>query len=180
MADELIPRWIRYMDIAIGLVTIITGLFIIVSPALARYTMILVLTIALFAVGLARVSRAASVKSIGKPRQAINLISGITILIIVFILFFTPAMISHQAEMIILVAIAWIITALARIIVTLLDKEITRPLFYFQIVIGIVTIPLGIWVLLYSAGEDTLLLTLLGIVALSNGMARTSRGYAGV
>ena len=180
MADEILPTWIRYVDAIVGLITFFTGLIIVIDPAIARFTVILILTISLFAVGLARVARVAAVKSIGKSRQIINLLSGFLILAIVFVLFFTPTIPLNQTEMILLIATAWIITALARILVTILDQEISKYLFYIQILIGLSTLPVGLWIILYSSGDIDFLLLLLGIVTLSNGLARTSRGYAGV
>jgi uncharacterized membrane protein HdeD (DUF308 family) len=180
MADEILPNWIRYVDTIVGLITFFTGLIIIIDPTLARFTIILILIISLFAVGLARVTRAAAIKSIGKGRQTINLISGFIILAIVFVLFFTPTIPLNQNEMILLIAIAWIITALARILVAIFDQEMSRYLFYIQIFIGLSTLPIGLWIILYSSGNVDLLLLLLGIAALANGLARTSRGYAGV
>ncbi len=177
-ADAGFPSWIRGVDIIVGIVSIIAAVLFVVGNSLSSLILIFVLSAALTAVGFARVARAAAVKAKGTPRRIVNLISGLSVILIVAILILTTGL--ADALQIRLIAFAWLINAVARIIIGILEKDVDRNLRMMQFIVGILSALVAVYIDLSPLVDVNTAILFLALVVGANGLARTARGYVGV
>ncbi|MFW9918863.1 MAG: DUF308 domain-containing protein [Candidatus Thorarchaeota archaeon] len=178
MSDSDFPNWIRAVDVIVGIISIIAAILFVIGNSLSSLILIFVLSAALAAVGFARVARAAAVKAKGTPRRIVNLISGASVIIIVAALILTTGM--ADALQIRLIAFAWLINAIARILIGILEKDVDRKLRMLQFIVGILSAVVAVYIDLNPAVDVSTAVLFLALVVGANGLARTARGYVGV
>jgi len=178
MEQISIPNWLRSVDILVGGLSIALCGLVIIGIVPSSYAIVIMLTVAILMVALARFARAAAVKAKGTPRRAINLIAGIIGVVASFLIFLN---LGHtETELLIILAFAWMVMGLARIIIGGLDRDVAIWARVLQVVVGLATIALTALILLFPTAEFSAILTLLLIAVMANGFARVGRGYVGV
>jgi uncharacterized membrane protein HdeD (DUF308 family) len=70
------PSWIRGVDIFIGLITVLIGAWILLSPDLVEATLVLTVAIGLFFIGLVRAGKGISLTGFSTRVRAMKAISG--------------------------------------------------------------------------------------------------------
>lgn len=178
MEEDGFPSWIRAVDAIVGIISIVAAVLFVIGSSLSNFVLIFVLSASLVAVAFARVARAAAVKAKGTPRRAVNLITGVGVLILVAIVFFVSGLTADFQ--IRLIASAWLIMGIARILIGILENDVQRNLRISQFVIGIVSIAISIYIDLNPSIDIPTAVVFLALVVGSNGLARTARGYVGV
>ncbi|MDF1539309.1 MAG: hypothetical protein P1Q69_10455 [Candidatus Thorarchaeota archaeon] len=178
MAENEFPNWIRGIDIIVGILSVTTAFLIIIESIYYRIFLILVLVFSVMAIGIARVARAGAAKSKGLPRRAVNLVGGLTVIIIAGILFVVPGL--SEAYMIQLISIAWIVLGLTRLIIGILETEVDKKLRILQVIIGLFTISVAFVIEIIPNVDLLLALTFLGSIVGVNGLARMARSYSKV
>ncbi len=172
------PNWIRGVDIIVGIISIFAAILFVIGNSLSSLILIFVLSAALAAVGFARVARAAAVKAKGTPRRIVNLISGISVIIIVALLILTTGI--AESLQIRLIAFAWLINAIARILIGFLEKDVDRNLRILQFIVGLISVVVAVYIDLNPVVDVSTAVLFLALVVGANGLARTARGYVGV
>jgi uncharacterized membrane protein HdeD (DUF308 family) len=178
MEEVVFPRWIRFLDIFVGVVSIAAAVLIVLESALAHFVLIVTMCAAMIAIGLARVARAASVKAKGVPRRLTNLLIGIAVIALsggVILEVGVSEVLAVQ-----MIALGWILLGLARIIIGILEGDVQLSLRVVQFIVGMLSIGVAVWVLLFPSTEFTTEILFLSIIVGLNGIARLTRGHVGV
>lgn len=178
MEENGFPSWIRAVDVIVGVISVVAAVLFVIGNSLSNFVLIFVLSASLVAVAFARVARAAAVKAKGAPRRAVNLISGAVVLILVAVVFFVSGL--SEVLQIRLIASAWLIMGVARILIGILENDVQRNLRISQFIVGIISIAISIYIDLSPSIDITTAVLFLALVVGSNGLARTARGYVGV
>ncbi|NHI83056.1 MAG: hypothetical protein EAX81_01955 [Candidatus Thorarchaeota archaeon] len=178
MEQVVIPSWLRTIDILVGALSIALCGFVLLGLLPSSIAILILLTIALFMVGLARFARAAAVKAKGIYRRVVNLIAG-------SIGIGAAALVAFDVELpegilLLILGIAWMIMGIARILIGALEKDVAMWARILQIVVGLATITLTSIVILITPPEFSAVVLFLSIAVIVNGFARASRGYVGI
>jgi hypothetical protein len=174
----VIPRWLRGVDILVGTISIALCVLVLIGFVPSNVAILVLVTLALFMVGLARFARAAAVTAKGTARRAINLVAGCIGIAAASLLMFNIEL--PEEQLLVLLAVAWFIMGLARISIGIIEKDVSLWVRILQVIVGFTTIALTGVVALYSAADFSAFVLFLLIVVMANGLARTSRGYVGV
>ncbi|UCE10985.1 MAG: hypothetical protein JSW61_03380 [Candidatus Thorarchaeota archaeon] len=172
----IIPGWLRVVDLLVGALSI--AFFVLVGLMPSNVAIIILLTIALFMVGLARFARAAAVRAKGTPRRVVNLAAGLLGIGAASLIIFNISL--PEGYLVIILGIAWMVMGLARILIGIIEKDVFQWARILQLVIGLATVALTSLVLVYSATDFSAIAMILLIIVIANGFARTSRAYVGV
>jgi uncharacterized membrane protein HdeD (DUF308 family) len=178
MSEIKAPSWLRALDIIFGLIAVILSIMILVYQELAILTMILVLSIALLIVGIARVFGGIFAKYLSDGLRAINVGTGILSLVLAIVAMLYTDLATQV--LIYLISFALLLHGIARIVVGGFCKVFPSWLRGLLAIIGLLTIVLAVMVFVSpTLGELTLIL-ILSITFLLNGMARIVSGITGI
>jgi uncharacterized membrane protein HdeD (DUF308 family) len=178
MKEETLPNWVRIADVLVGALSIIAALLVSTHIIIAQLAAIFLLSFAFLTVGLSRVLRAAAVPWKGTPRRVVNLVTGIIAIFLMSIVF----LVSELGIQTLIILVGWTLAIMgtARVIIGILENDVTRLIRIMQIVVGLSTITLALFVVALPTLEFLVLSLLLSIGALANGLTRIGRGYAGI
>ena len=172
------PKWLRILQITIGVAAIILSLFIIISPKLGGITAISMVAITLLIVGIERIASGVSSKY-SKRSRLINI--GLGIVIVAFGIFTIANPSGSIRFMVLLVGIALLINGIVRITDALIkkrneDRQLNK---IFRLVVGIISIAIAI-ITLVSPGFGVIFVALVvGIALLINGIEIIVAGITG-
>jgi uncharacterized membrane protein HdeD (DUF308 family) len=178
MSEETLPNWVRIADVVVGALAVIAALIVFTNLVLAQLAAIFLLSFSFLSVGLSRIARAAAVPWKGTPRRIVNLVTGITAIFLMSIVFFYSAL--EIETMIILVGWTMIVIGAARVLIGILENDVKDWMRIIQIIVGLSTIALAFTVIAMPTLEFLVISLLLSIGALANGLTRIGRGYAGI
>ncbi len=178
MEQIVIPGWLRAVDILVGTLSIALCLMVLIGFVPSNVAILVLFTLALFMVGLARFARAAAVEAKGTTRRAINLVAGCVGIAAASLLVFNIEL--PEEQLLILLAVAWMIMGFARVSIGMIEKDVSISVRILQVVVGLITVALTGVVVLFAAADFSAFVLFLLIVVMANGLARTSRGYVGV
>jgi uncharacterized membrane protein HdeD (DUF308 family) len=178
MKEETLPNWVRIADVLVGALSIIAALLVSTHIIIAQLAAIFLLSFAFLTVGLSRVLRAAAVPWKGTPRRVVNLVTGIIAIFLMSIVF----LVSELGIQTLIILVGWTLAIMGttRVIIGILENDVTRLIRIMQIVVGLSTITLALFVVALPTLEFLVLSLLLSIGALANGLTRIGRGYAGI
>lgn len=77
MSLEEYPDWLKGIDIFIGLVIVLVGAWILISPDLAETTLVITIAIGLSLIGLVRVGKGTSMTTLTRTSRAMKILSGL-------------------------------------------------------------------------------------------------------
>jgi uncharacterized membrane protein HdeD (DUF308 family) len=172
------PKWLRILQITIGVAAIILSIFIIISPKLGGITAISMVAITLLIVGIERIASGVSSKY-SKRSRLINI--GLGIVIVAFGIFTIANPSGSIRFMVLLVGIALLINGIVRITDALIkkrneDRQLNK---IFRLVVGIISIAIAI-ITLVSPGFGVIFVALIvGIALLINGIEIIVAGITG-
>ena len=172
------PKWLRILQITIGVAAIILSIFIIISPKLGGITAISMVAITLLIVGIERIASGVSSKY-SKRSRLINI--GLGIVIVAFGIFTIANPSGSIRFMVLLVGIALLINGIVRITDALIkkrneDRQLNK---IFRLIVGIISIAIAI-ITLVSPGFGVIFVALVvGIALLINGIEIIVAGIAG-
>ncbi|MHA1638396.1 MAG: hypothetical protein ACTSUB_10325 [Candidatus Thorarchaeota archaeon] len=178
MTETEFPKWIKITDLAVGLVSLVAAIFVVLDTHLAHYTLVLALIVALFAIGLARAARGAAVKSKGTPRRITNISIGMLVIVLIGFVIFLPGL--SEIIQIRLIASSFLLMGIARVIIGIIEDDVPRNPRILQFIVGILTIVVSVIVLIAPVPEFVPAILFLGTIAAMNGLSRIARGYVGV
>ncbi|MGZ5551526.1 MAG: HdeD family acid-resistance protein [Nitrososphaeraceae archaeon] len=172
------PKWLRIVQITIGLAAIILSIFIIVSSKLGGITAISMVAITLLIVGIERIASGISSRY-SKRSRLINI--GLGAVIVLFGIFTLANPSGSISFMILLVGLALLINGIVRIIDALIKKkyEDNQANKIFRLIVGIISVAIAI-LTLASPGFGVILVALVvGIALLINGIEIIVAGIRG-
>ncbi|NHJ12519.1 MAG: hypothetical protein EAX95_02530 [Candidatus Thorarchaeota archaeon] len=178
MEQVVIPAWLRAIDMLVGALSIALCGFVLLGVVSSGVAILILLTVSLFMVGLARFARAAAVKAKGTPRRIINLIAGLIGIVAAILVAFNVGL--PEGSLLVILGAAWMIMGIARISIGVLENDVATWARILQVVVGLATIALTAVVILFTPAEFLAVVVFLSIAVIVNGFARASRGYVGI
>ncbi|MFX1564090.1 MAG: DUF308 domain-containing protein [Promethearchaeota archaeon] len=172
-----IPTWLRATDVILGIISIIAAILVLIFQTLAIQTLIIIIAIGLFLLGLARLLRGIFSKILSDPVRALNVAAGLIVLIAAAVTLLLPGL---AVQLLIwILAFSLLIIGVMRLVIGGFTKEFPTWLRGLLIIIGIVTIIFSIAVFIFpTLGEFTLVI-LLSLALLSSGIGRIGKAVAG-
>jgi uncharacterized membrane protein HdeD (DUF308 family) len=167
------PGWLRAVQIGLGALTIALSIFVLVFPGLTFISVVWVLGIVLFFVGIEEI-----IVGIFSPRKSRWSSIGLGILVLIFAGIAMSYPIAAAITIIIFIGIAFLINGIARIIEGISGRQagVTRV---FLIGVGILAIALSAAVLISPLFGVRLAGILIGIGLLITGIQMISTGIQG-
>jgi uncharacterized membrane protein HdeD (DUF308 family) len=184
-----LPRWFRFLQIVSGIVSVTLSVIVMAIgyPAISVNTIITLLSITLFTIGVERVATGLLPFSISTPQSLvltkttslINIGLGVVALVFTIIALISPRVASGILLVLLSVAISVMFNGFARIIQGALDRH--QPMSYriFSIGLGTLTTGAGIFVSHSNMLGISFPTRILFIVLLIHGIAMIAFGSAG-
>ena len=167
------PDWLRAVQIGLGAVTIALSIFALAFPAIAYISVVWILSIVLFFVGIEQI-----IAGIFSPRRSRWSSIGLGILVIIFAAIAMSFPVAAALTIIIFIGIAFLINGIARIIEGFSGKHsgISRA---FLVGVGIMAVALSVAVLISPFFGATLAGIIIGIGLLITGVQMIFTGIQG-
>ena len=152
----------RGVDSFIGIVTIIVGAWILLDPGLIEATLVFSVAIGLIFIGLARVFKGVSVKTLTTQSRAMKTISGVAAIVLAVLAIVFPAL--TVTFLLTLLTFAIMLVGLSRMIVGYSEKGLPSWMRMLYIAGGGVAFLFGFFASIFSGlGLFTLRLMLSGV-----------------
>lgn len=168
------PGWMRAAQIALGVIAVVLSVYILAYPVLTFVTIVLLLGIVLFVVGIERIIQ--GIVAPGKSRWG-TIGLGILVLIISIIVMVFPG--AFGVFLIILLAIGLLFDGIARVYHGATDKTRGRWSRIFSIAAGVIEIVLSLTILAAPVIGAELVSFLLAIALLIVGIQIIVAGITG-
>ncbi len=178
MTNEVeIPSWLRYLNLIIGFCLIILSLIVILNFGLAKTTMVLILSFSLIAISFTRIINSLKDEYLSSHFRTANAVVGAIGLSIAAV-----AILPRDIEIttsIYFLAIGLGLQGVIRIAMGGADTTLSNWLRGFLISVGILTILLTLFVMVFPNINEMILIVVLAYAFLANGLARIAKGLAG-
>jgi uncharacterized membrane protein HdeD (DUF308 family) len=168
------PGWFRAAQIGLGIIALIISIYILAYPLMTFVTIVLLLGVVLFVVGIERIIQ--GIVAPGKSRWG-TIGLGILVLIISIIVMALPGTVG--VFLIILLAIGLLFDGIARVYHGVTDKTTSRWSRIFSIVAGAIEIGLSIMIMAAPVIGAELISFLLAIALLIVGIQIIAAGVGG-
>jgi uncharacterized membrane protein HdeD (DUF308 family) len=168
------PGWFRAAQIGLGIIALIISIYILAYPLMTFVTIVLLLGVVLFVVGIERIIQ--GIVAPGKSRWG-TIGLGILVLIISIIVMAFPGAVG--VFLIILLAIGLLIDGIARVYHGATDKTARTWSRIFSLVAGAIEIGLAIMIMVSPVLGAALVGILLGIALLIVGIQIIAAGVTG-
>jgi uncharacterized membrane protein HdeD (DUF308 family) len=176
-APEKAPNWLRTLDVIFGLIAVLLSVTVLVYPGLAILTLILILSLALLVLGIARISKGIFEKYLSDGFRAFNIIMGSLVLILGITVVVFPDF--GTSLLITLLSVGLLFNGIGRIIIGGFVKVLPSWLRSLLVIIGLLTVVFSIAVLLLPNLGAVTLAYIVAISFLVNGIARIIEGING-
>jgi uncharacterized membrane protein HdeD (DUF308 family) len=174
MSETKSPGWMRAAQIGLGVIAIILSAYILAFPVLGFVTIVLILGIVLFVVGIERILQ--GIVAPGKVRWG-TIGLGILVLIISIIVMAFPGFVG--LFLIIFLAIGLLFDGIARVYHGVTDKTRGRWSRIFSIAAGVIEIGLSLMIIAAPVFGEALVGILLAIALLIVGVQIIYAGVTG-
>ena len=172
------PRWLRILQVVLGLISIGLSVAVLASPASAIATVIVLVSIVLFILGIERIASGISAASTKVSSSIVNIGVGVLVIILSSVAMAYP--LESAAFLIILGAIALLFSGIARLIHGFVDSNNAGWSRAALIFVGILSIIISLIVLAHPASIGIPLLAfIISIALLINGIEMIALGIAG-
>jgi uncharacterized membrane protein HdeD (DUF308 family) len=168
------PGWLRAAQIGLGIIALILSVYILAYPVLTFVTIVLLIGVVLFVVGIERILQ--GIVAPGKSRWG-TIGLGILVVIISIIVMALPGAVG--VFLIILVAIGLLFDGIARVYNGATDKTTSRWSRIFSIVAGVIEIGLSLMIMAAPVIGAELVSFLLAIALLIVGIQIIAAGAGG-
>jgi uncharacterized membrane protein HdeD (DUF308 family) len=167
------PDWLRAVQIGLGALTIALSIFALAFPAIAYISVVWILSIVLFFVGIEQI-----MAGIFSPRRSRWSSIGLGVLVLIFAAIAMTFPVAAALTIIIFIGIAFLINGIARIIEGFSGKHsgISRA---FLVGVGIMAVALSLAVLISPFFGATLAGIIIGIGLLITGVQMIFTGIQG-
>jgi uncharacterized membrane protein HdeD (DUF308 family) len=172
------PRWLRILQVVLGLISVGLSVAVLASPASAIATVIVLVSIVLFILGIERIASGISAASTKVSSSIVNIGLGVLVIILSSVAMAYP--LESAAFLIILGAIALLFSGIARLIHGFVDSNNAGWSRAALIFVGILSIIISLIVLAHPASIGIPLLAfIISIALLINGIEMIALGIAG-
>jgi uncharacterized membrane protein HdeD (DUF308 family) len=168
------PGWMRAVQIGLGIIALILSIYILAYPVLTFVTIVLILGVVLFVVGIERILQ--GIIAPGKSRWG-TIGLGILVLIISIIVMALPGVVG--VFLIILLAVGLLFDGIARAYHGATDKTTGRWSRIFSIAAGVIEIGLSLMIMAAPIFGEELVSILLAIALLIVGIQIIAAGVTG-
>ncbi len=176
MEEAKSPGWMRLVQIGLGVIVLILSIYALAFPAAAIVSLVFIIGIILFVVGIERIVTGIFVPSPGKSRWSTV---GLGILVIIVASLAMAFPIAFSAFLIILLALALLFDGIARVIHGIGDKSSGKGSRIFSIVAGVIAIGLSIAIMASPLFGAVLVGVLIAIALLIIGIQIIYAGATG-
>jgi len=177
MSSEYYPSWSRGLDLVIGLFIVVVSLWIVIDPALAQRTIILMIAIALLVVGFVRIIKSVFMKRIDTRARIIKGVVGVAaILISMGVVLFPDLTITFLVTM---VTFAIMLMGMSRIIVGHLEKELATWARALYMIGGAIAFCFGFLAAVFPGLGFYTLILLISAAMITVGVIRIVSGITG-
>ena len=142
VAVEKMPSWTRALEIVLGIVSLIAGIWVLIYPGIAVLTLILLLSIGLIFLGWRDVAIGVMGKMLPTWLRAANIILGILTFVLSVLVIVSPGL--GQLTLILILYIALFVRGVAGISMGAAAKMFSTPLRAASIAVGVLAIILAI------------------------------------
>ncbi len=172
------PGWFRALDAVFGLIAIILSVVVLAYPELAILTLILILSVGLLVIGIARIFGGIFAKYLPDGLRIINVGVGALAVILAIVAILYPQL---AAQMLIyLLSFALMLNGIARVVIAGFVKAFPGWFRGLLLLVGALTIVLSVVVVISPAFGFLTLVFMLSIAFLLNGIARILSGITGI
>ena len=175
MSDQIqSPKSMRIMQVVFGIIAIILSIYIILNPGLATVSLVLVLSILLFIVGIEKIISGIFVKN--KSRLA-TIGLGILVIILAGIAIAFP--VGTTIFLILILAFALLFDGISRVVHGIGHKENNKIHRFFGIAVGIISIILAIFIMVSPSAGMIFVSFIIGLSLLITGIQILTSGVIG-
>lgn len=167
-ATTTTPSWLRGLRIIFGVIGIGASIFVLGSPGVAIYTLVLLLSLAMIMIGCARLARGFSNKLFSKPHRVIDVIAGVFGIIFGFAAIAFPLM--GAVTLIFLLAIATMVNGFGSIGIGSIGTKLPKWVRAFFIIAGLLAVAFAFIVFAAPAIGAITLVWLLSISLMIHGI----------
>ena len=170
------PNWLRALEIVTGLLAIVLGILVLVSPSWSISTLIILLSFGLFFTGIRSISLV-GFKSLSSSLKALSVISGITSLILAVVVLLLPGY--GLLTLLILVSFGLMVYGFGRIFLASVLKTTLGWVKGMMVAVGVVDIILSVLVLVLPKIALLTFAIVLAVVLLVSGAEMIASGAIG-
>jgi uncharacterized membrane protein HdeD (DUF308 family) len=145
MSETKSPGWMRGVQIGLGVIALILSIYILAYPGLTFITIVLILAIALFFVGIERILSGIFTPS---PRGSRWGSVGLGVLVLILSIFVMTFPVATGVFLLVLLAVALLFDGIARVIRGIGDKTSGKASRVFGIVAGAIAIGFSIMIMI--------------------------------
>jgi uncharacterized membrane protein HdeD (DUF308 family) len=171
------PLWVRLTDIILGILAIGASVFVLIYPTFSLDFFILLITIGLAVLGIARILRGLFTRVLDRFQRAFNVAFGFIILISTLILLIFPAFTTLLSFWVLIAVL--LAHGLIRIFFGVFSKTYPRLLKYILVIIGVITLFSALMALFIPFAIGFLVIYLLAVGLLVAGVGRVTLGLFG-
>lgn len=153
------PKWLRILRIVFGVIAIIASIFVLASPGVAIYTLVLLLSFALLMLGFARLARGFSHHLYSKHHRIVDVLLGVLGILLGLVVLAFPML--GVDTLVVLLAFAMLFYGIGSIVIGASIGEWAKWVKALLVIFGIVSLIFSFVVLARPAvGLLTLVLML--------------------
>ncbi len=178
MAMMKYPTWLRGLDIVIGIISIIIGVWMIIDITLAQLALLMLVSIVILLFGFSRIIKGIAVVEMKKTSRIVNVLGGLIASLMAFLVYIFQYM--TILIIVMFIAIALISIGISRILFGFVEAEAEGWWRLLQIVVGFLNLLLGTLVWFYPSFGWNIAVVLFVIIFIANGFARIITGISGV
>lgn len=177
MSEIRPPLWVRVTDVILGILAIIVGVFVMAFPVFSLDLFILLISVGLVGLGLARILRGIFSKVLSNIKRAFSIIVGFFLLVGSLFIFLNPFIATFLSFWILAAILAAL--GLMRIFIGALTKAYPQKLKFTLVILGTMTLILALLAFVLPLTIGSLVIYLLAIGLLTAGFGRITLGLFG-
>jgi uncharacterized membrane protein HdeD (DUF308 family) len=171
------PTYARVLDLLVGLTIVILGSWVILDGTLAETIILLIFSIGLFLIGLARIVKGATMTDLKQTSRAIHIVTGFLSMVLATIVLLSPAFGTNL--LISIVALGLFFTGVARILIFYSEAEMSLKTRAFHLIVGAIGTAIPILILIVPGLGFLTLVLFASIAFIIVGAARIVSGVFG-
>jgi len=172
------PNWLRGLEVLFGLVSLIVGVWVVLDLSLAQLTVLLLFSVTMILFGIGRLAKSFALSDLKMSSRLASFFAGIVFIIIAVATMLYPAL--AVSVMITMLAIAFCIAGLARLIYSGVEADKSGWWRGGQLVVGLATMMMAALIIIVPSLGFFTIVILLSISFVTNGMARIITGVRGM
>jgi len=137
-AKATTPGWLKALRIIFGLIAIVASFYVLASPGLAVYTLVLLLSFAMIIIGVSRLTRGFSHTLFGKTHRVVDVLAGVLGIILGFAVLTFPLM--GAVTLIFLLAFATMVYGFGSIAIGAIAGRLPKWVRIFLVVFGLLSV----------------------------------------